>query len=235
MQHYQRCKRQNPEHTSACFLVLATKGPWNKYRPRLRMIKAYPKGTPLYRDPRTNTAISSLIAMLVLYDEPTPLLQLHAFADDIQPLHMTFPSRLAGQDVDVLVDTGASHTSHSFLDEKFAHGFSVHPDAGSVNCGGDTTASITGSATLLLTIHPGFRQRVKFYLTKVPQGYSVILGNSWLIANKVLLNHDTRTMEATTKGKKYKFLCPEARSSIPGGGTKRIHHSRILASYRQDA
>jgi hypothetical protein len=104
-----------------------------------------------------------------------------------------------------------------------------------VNCGGDTTASITGSATLLLTIHPGFRQRVKFYLTKVPQGYSVILGNSWLIANKVLLNHDTRTMEATTKGKKYKFLCPEARSSIPGGGTKRIHHSRILASYRQDA
>jgi len=114
--------------------------------------------------------------MLALYDEPTPLLRLHTFADDTQPLHVTFPSRLAGQNVDSMVDKGASH---SFLDVAFAQaqGFSVHPDARSVNYGGDTNASITGSATLLLTIHPGFRQlhRVNLYITKLPQGYSVIL------------------------------------------------------------
>jgi len=51
MQRYQRCKRKDPESTSACFPVPATEGPWNKYWPRLKVLKGNPKGTPLYMDP----------------------------------------------------------------------------------------------------------------------------------------------------------------------------------------
>jgi hypothetical protein len=98
--------------------------------------------------------------MVALYDPPLPLLKLHAFTDDHQPLHMTFSSYLAGQHVNVLVDTGASH---SFMDETFAdkHGFHITPDSGSVHCGGRTTATIKGSVTVLLHIRPGYRQQVK--------------------------------------------------------------------------
>jgi hypothetical protein len=226
MQHYERCKRKDPLHTSACFLVPTTKGPWNKYRPSLKQLKVYPKGALLYMDPRTKELIPSPMAMIALYDGPAPLFQLHAFADDTQPLHMTFPSHLAGKHVDVLVDTGASH---SFLDVAFAktHGFHVSPDSGSVNCGGKTVVAVSGSATLLLAIHPGYRQRVKFYITKLPVGYPVILGNSWLIANKVVLDHDNRTMAATVAGRTYTFLCPEVSSSIEGGDSPQINQSHI--------
>jgi hypothetical protein len=97
------------------------------------------------------------------------------------------------------------------------HGFHIHPESGSVNCGGNAKAAISGSATLLLKMRQGFRHRVKFYMTKLPQDLHVILGNNWLIAHCVLLNHATRTMETSHNGKTYQFSCPEVRSSIAGG------------------
>lgn len=60
----------------------------------------------------------------------------------------------------------------------------------------------------MLNIYPSFRQRVKFYVTDTPDGHPVILGNTWLIANKVILNHASRTMETTT---------PKLHILLPGG------------------
>jgi hypothetical protein len=97
------------------------------------------------------------------------------------------------------------------------HGFHITPELGNVNCGGNTTAAITGCSTLLLHIQSGFRQRVKFYVTDLPQGHPVILGNTWLMANKVILNHASRTMMATAGPKTFQFFCPEVNSSLAGG------------------
>jgi len=85
-------------------------------------LKVFPKGTFSFQDPRTNAGVPSHTALLALYDKPAPALQLNAFTADAQPIHMTFPCTLAGQEVNVLVDTGASH---SFMDVAFAtqHGF----------------------------------------------------------------------------------------------------------------
>jgi hypothetical protein len=149
MQHYYRCKSRAPHQTSACILVPTTKGPWTQYRSALTVIKEFPKGTPLFVDPRTLQPIPAVHRMVALYDPPLLLLKLHAFTDDHQPLHMTFPSYLAGQHVNVLVDTGASH---SFMDATFAnkYGFHITPDSGNMHCGGRTTVPIKGSVTVLL-------------------------------------------------------------------------------------
>jgi hypothetical protein len=130
---------------------------------------------------------------------------------------MLFPASLAGQNVNVLIDTGASH---SFLDVTFAkkHGFRIKSDTGSVNCGGNTVATVTGSAILPLVIYPDLCQHVKFYLTKLPHGHSAILGNTWLIPNKVILDHNRRTMKAVVHGISFEFACPEVNPSLPGGG-----------------
>jgi hypothetical protein len=204
MQRYKRCKAKDPHNTSACFLVPSTKGPWNKYRPSLTVLAKYPKGATLHKDPRSDQPISSPFAMLALYNKPTPTMRLNAFSDNAQPLHMLFPGSLAGQNVNVLIDTGASH---SFLDVTFSkkHGFHIKPDTGSVNCGGNTVATVSGSATLPLVVYPDLRQHVKFYLTKLPHGHSVILGNTWLLPNKVILDHNHRTMEAAVHGKSFEF------------------------------
>jgi hypothetical protein len=216
IQHYYRCKSRAPHQTSACILVPNTKGPWSQYRSALIVVKKIPKGTPLFVDPRTHQSIPAIRRMVVLYDPPLPLLKLHAFTDDTQPLHMTFPSYLAGQHVSVLVDAGASH---SFMDETFAsnHGFHITPDSGSVHCGGRTTAAIQGYVTALLQMRPGYRQQVKFYITSLPDDHPVILGNTCLIANQVILNYASRTMEVTKASKTSTFFCPEVRSSISGG------------------
>jgi hypothetical protein len=216
IQHYLRCKRLAPHSTSACIIVPATKGPWSQYRSAFTVLQEFPKGTSIYIDPRTQQSIPAVQRMIALYDPPVPLLELHAFADDTQQLHMTFPCCLAGQRTHVMVDTGASH---SFMDQEFAikYGFHVDPDKGSVQCGGRATAAITGSATVLLHIWPGYRQRVKFYITNLPKDHPLILGNTWLIASQAILNHATRTMQVTKGGSNYEFRCPEVISSIDGG------------------
>jgi hypothetical protein len=117
MQHYLRCKRKSPHETSACFLVPSVKGPWTKYLAKFKQLKVYPSGTPLYMDSRTSTPIPSPHQVVAYYDQPVPRLHLNAFADDTQHLHMTFPCTIAGQTVDIMVDTGASH---SFMDAGFA-------------------------------------------------------------------------------------------------------------------
>jgi hypothetical protein len=216
VQHYTRCKKLDPHNTSACFLVLASRGPWSKYRHLFPVLLKIPKGTPLYVDPRDQALIPAIQNMLVLCDKPLPLLHLHAFADDTQPLHMTFPSSLAGQKVHVLVDTGASH---SFMDASFAHqhGFHIHTDSGNVNCGGNAIAHIIGSSTVMMTFQNSFRQRVKFYITDLPKGHPVILGNTWLIDNKVVLDHASRTMQAVV-GQNLSLPLPGAQSFYCGGG-----------------
>jgi hypothetical protein len=217
MQHYLRCKRKSPHETSACFLVPSVKGPWTKYLAKFKQLKVYPSGTPLYMDSRTSTPIPSPHQVVAYYDQPVPRLHLNAFADDTQHLHMTFPCTIAGQTVDIMVDTGASH---SFMDAGFArqNGIHIDNDVGSVNCGGNNVASVVGSAYLQLRIE-NFRQRVKFYLTDLPAGHSVILGNTWLVDNQAVLDHSAtqKNMQIFSGNKKYIFLCPAARSSSWGG------------------
>ena len=227
MQRYQRCKHKAPHNTSACFLVPAIRGPWNKYKSSLTKLMTYPKGTPLYVHPHHQTKYPVPYAVTAYYDKPVPTMQLNAFADDAQPLPMIFPGSLAGHDVGILTDTGASH---SFLDMAFAkqHKFTINPDAGSVNCGGKTVATITGSVTLPLIIYPDLRQHVKFYLTKLPEGLSVILGNTWLVPNKVILNHEDRSMQAVVHNKTYNIACPEVNTSFKGGDQPRPHSNKPM-------
>jgi len=152
MQHYYRCKARAPHTTSACIIVPGTRGPWKQYFSDLQIVADFPKGFPLFVDPRTDQRIPTVHRWLALYDPPVPLLQLNAFSDDHQALHMTFPGTLSGHKVQVLVDTGASH---SFIDKKFAErcGFHITPDNGSVKCGGSTTAAIKDLA-LYYFIYP---------------------------------------------------------------------------------
>jgi hypothetical protein len=85
MQHYNRCKSRAPHQTSACILVPTTKGPWTQYRSAFTVIKEFPKGTPLFVDPRTLQPIPAVYRMVALYDPPLPLMKLHAFTDDHNP------------------------------------------------------------------------------------------------------------------------------------------------------
>ena len=179
MQHYQRCKRDHPLTTSACFLVPSDRGPWKKYLPNLTKVMTFKAGTSLYTNPSTGLSMGpTLYSTDVYYDPPAPRMKCAAFNKDKESLDMIFACKLAGVEVDVLVD---SRATHSFIDLTFAeeHGIAMSSDSGVVFCGGDTVAKVSGSAKLSFKLGK-YQERLRFYACKYPRDHPVILGNGWV-------------------------------------------------------
>ena len=114
-------------------------------------------------------------------------------------LLMTFPGKLAGLPVNILIDSGASH---NFVDIQFAksNGLSLQPVTGTVNCAGGNTGHLHGTAKLHVQLDK-YRQQTSMYVTALPQNNLLILGQPWLLANAATLDYATGNLRYQHKGK----------------------------------
>ena len=114
----------------------------------MQKILTFQSGTNLYINYSTGLPMGpTLYSTDVYYDPPAQRMQYAAFKHDNDSLDMIFACTIAGIQVDVLVDSGATH---SFIDIAFAaeNGIAMSSDSGVVCCGGDTVAKVSGSAKL---------------------------------------------------------------------------------------
>ena len=120
----------------------------------------------------------TLYSTYVYYDPPAQHMQCNAFKQDNESLDMIFACTIAGIEVGILVDSGATH---SFIDIAFAaeNGIAMSSDSAMVCCGGDTVAKVSGSAKLTFKLGK-YQKRLRFYACKLPRDHPVILGNGWV-------------------------------------------------------
>ena len=174
-------------------------------------------GSTLYESLQTKLPYApSQEAKIVYYEPPLPYMELHIFADNSNMLHMNFQGSIAEQPTQILIDTGASH---NFIDSTFAinNKLLIKTENGKVNCGGNTTAAITGSIYAWLTITPDYGHQVKLYVTDLPTGHPVILGNTWLIKHCAILDHERHEMRLKMGSQRIKISCPSATHYEEGG------------------
>lgn len=114
---------------------------------------------------------------LLLCDALIPSLCLNTFETDGEALHMNFPGHIAGDPVQVLIDTGASH---NFIDTQYAnaHRLVIQAEHGTVKCGGNSQTSVIGHSVVWLYLKKGYCQQVKLYVTDLPTGHPDIFGNT---------------------------------------------------------
>lgn len=216
IQHYKRCKREDPHNTSLLLVVPAHKGAWSSYCHEMQYVQRLKQGKSIYTDCDSGLPYAPLTEGKVLYyDAPLPRMQLHTFSDEGEALHMNFPGKVAGTPVHVLIDTGASH---NFIDTTFtkAQGLMINPEEGHVSCGGNTTAVILGSVEVWLHLKKGYSQHLRLYVTDLPTGHPVILGNAWITQHSAILDHERHEMRLKHGAKRISIACPTTNLHAEG-------------------
>ena len=209
IQHYNRCKAKSPADTSACLVLPKSSGKLGKYLAKYKLLRTLPVGTPFYQ---AGDQVLNTEHKLVVYHDPVVTqhyLNLSAFDEDNAPLCMDFPGRIAGRECNLLVDTGASS---AFVDTSFVHekGLAFRAASGSVNCGGKATAEIQGVISVIICLNT-YRERIKLYMTDLPEAHPVILGSSWIRRHRAILDHDKLEMRFRQGSMFHCLSCPETK------------------------
>ncbi len=206
---YSRLKAKSPQLTSACILLPKWLGQrWRSKLQGMRLLKTYEKGQQLFTA-EAAAAGKARWQMEVWYDPPVP--QLHLGAVMRQALTMQFNGTLAGNlAAKLLIDSGASDVFVTSAACRQA-GITVRPAIGAaagVSLGdGQADAKVVGSCVLPLRIQ-GYKGKVKaLVLESLLEGFDVILGDSWLSQNAVIINYRTQKCELK-QGMKYIRLTP---------------------------
>ena len=200
--HYLRCKRKNPEHTSAVFVVPK----WTQVEHSMRsagfkLLHTYAQGTHLFSKKsgdHTRTDMSGIPWPIQLwYDPPSKSVHLNSIESNRRT--MIFDARLCQSTCKVLADSGAncSRLADGFISREAVRRMALSVRSCSittVRVANGAQELIEGSVTAKLRIG-SFHESVTLLVLKqgVP-GVDVILADDWLERKKAQMCWATHTL-----------------------------------------
>ena len=218
LQHYLHCKAENPQHTSACFVVpVWQNAAWQPLLRGMRIIKEFPVGTrALFSAKNAATGKHTPMGPVpfgvrIYYDPPAkepaprPALRVsfqlngkngHLRTVLTPDLTMQTHGNLAGQKVRVLFDTGATGTFVSLRTAQLI-GLKYAPPTHQqtvVACDGREVpiAGLGAVAKLRLptaSSNSTITQTLIFTVVEMGEDFDVVLGNDFLLPRKCALDY----------------------------------------------
>lgn len=206
--HYVANKLKNPS-TGACILVPGWKNSkWRQYLNGMELLCTYPPGTRIFSEP-TPTGGRELMQGVpwpieIWIDRPrTNLNQGVVLYNNVSKEHaggesMTFTGTVQGQQVRVLIDSGAADTCGNTRTLE-ALGLQIKPTLSvTVKLADGSLCPIKGRASVPLKAQD-YKETMSFLVTELGEDYDLILGNPWLLAHEANLKFEPNNVRTVLK------------------------------------
>ena len=235
--HFAACKRTDPRHTSLCILLPAWhNAKWLPLTQNMRIVKEYPAGTQLFDSGQPALPY----AVHAYYDGPEENPEPLTLAA-IGPGAMRLQAKIAGAKGVAIPD---SQASHCFLHKSFATEHQLAIDKTTqdpVHLANNATCTTEGTCTFQLQLGKHTETITAYVLPDLLPGVQLILGQTWLTKNRVML--DFAKMRCTVQPHLKKIMVtpitspPSLPSSEPvplisfcAARLARVHHHHVQAS-----
>ena len=232
LQHYLHCKQSAPDSTSGCILVPGYLLPMLKsLLSGMRLLKKFNKGTAIFeqssRSGHQSTSPSVHWPMYVYTDVPSDAYQAMGPGQNMHRLHNAVVVATANSDMDthepdghlavlfegrfgggphdglapVLLDSGASanFVSPGLLQTL---GISYPTSSATLRLADNSEAPTLGRAKLRFKLQH-FLVVADFYVTELCSDFDIILGNSFMVKHKAVLDYANFTASVQRHGKRY--------------------------------
>ena len=141
------------------------------------------------------------------------------------PLLMTFPAQIRGKTVQVLFDSGASH---SFIGKSCLQrlGMRYKPESVPLSLADGTESLTQGKVDLSFSLLPSVTSRHTFLVSSaILEGVDLILGQDWMEARGASIDFGLKAAQFTHKGRL--ITLNQAQSPMSGGGTRFVWGLRV--------
>ncbi len=198
MQHYSRCKAQQPHNTSLCVLVPKRYAQQHKFAQHMEKLQEYPAGQPLFVEQQqggTFTMVRNAQPMEAWYDPPGRVAAVRCAAAPMSsPLLFLVRGTAASKSARILLDTGASDV---FVSAEFAAKAGLRVTAPrhahQVQTASGHTVPLTGQCTCKVQVQDYRGQVTALVLDDMLPNTDLILGDSWMKHHKAQLCFQSKT------------------------------------------
>ena len=209
--YYLQEKAKSPMTTSAILVLPTSRGikkPWTPLLQGMELLKQYSNSDRIFRSGPDGGRLYSYGGRTdVWYDPPTqvtPESNPRIMATGSRRSGTLFASKVSGKTAIALVDTGAED---SFIDAAFLRstGISIpanQPPVGDAVGAGSQTVRILGKVHVPLRMG-AYSANIELQVVQdLLPGVDIVLGESWQVANKVIIDPARRRIQIQTPGRK---------------------------------
>lgn len=214
LKHYTECKAKSPHTTGACIVVPQGVGPHSLLLKGMQQIAAFERKDHMYS--KDSLPAAGAQASVAVYYDPPHHYQLNSASEHMGPvLTMTFAGKANQYNATIAMDSQASanFVSLSWINRAQIT-FKQQPAQG-VQLADGHIAHTLGQVALRMHIG-GWRETVTCNVLDM-KGFDIILGDSWLKANRVLMDFGTRSVMLYRRKKRI-TLRPIAQKKVLGKG-----------------
>lgn len=226
MNHYLACKSTAPAATSALIFVPAGRRTVKLHKAlySMRYITTYSEGMELLVDPM-GSALKSTCAIHVYYDAPGTRREKLNVTDD--NLVFKLPGSVANATASILIDSGASgnFVGEDFL-KKSSYKIQALTQPVEVEVANGTLVRSLGTCTLPVKLQSYKGNVTALVLPTIVPGIDYILGQPWLLANKVKLDYAAVTCSIHSTKRRTIVVAGTHPDKPSRETTPRVHYVR---------
>lgn len=223
IEHYLRCKKQDPQGTTAVILLPhLSNTAWQMHTKHMTCLQTFPKASNiLSNEEDSDSKLPCPYAMY--YDAPsvkTGQYGAAALCSGVQSIAeqptFVFTGKVAGLNATVLWDPGAvrSYVDKSYAERNHLH---IQPTQAQVVLANGQLAQVMGVVQVPITIQQ-YKGTVLFYVMDLAPGIDFILGDDWSKNNTVIADYAREGVEPSLlvrKGKTRRLYPDRCRAIMP--------------------